>query len=80
MSNANLPNNTNLSHLSNARHPITHNLGVVDRKYIDKVRSGELGTEVRVDKAEILQTAQIVYSVLSEFHGRLFPAAYLCPP
>jgi len=56
------------------RHPITHNLGVVDRKYIDKVRSGEAeGTEVRVEKPEILETAEITYAVLSEFHNRLFP-------
>jgi len=57
------------------RHPITHNLGVVDRKYIERVRSGEAeGTEVRVEKAEILETAKITYSVLSEFHGKIFPA------
>jgi hypothetical protein len=56
------------------RHPIAHNLGVVDRKYIERVRSGEVeGTEVRVWKEEILETAQISYAVLSEFHGKLFP-------
>ena len=58
------------------RHPITHNLGVVDRKYIDRVRSGEAeGTEVRVEKEEIQETALISYGVLSELHGRLFPPA-----
>jgi hypothetical protein len=57
------------------RHPITHNLGVVDRKYIEKVRSGEAeGTEVRVEKSEILETAQITLRILSEFHDKLFPA------
>jgi hypothetical protein len=57
------------------RHPIAHNLGVVDRKYIERVRSGEAeGTEVRVEKNEILETAQITYSVLSDFHDKLFPA------
>ncbi|MBI3852620.1 MAG: hypothetical protein HY298_20375 [Verrucomicrobia bacterium] len=57
------------------RHPITHNLGVVDRKYIERVRSGEAeGKEVRVEKNEILETARITYSVLSEFHSKLFPA------
>jgi hypothetical protein len=55
------------------RHPITHNLGVIDRKYIDKVRSGELGTEVRVEKEEVLHTAQTLFSVLSQFHNKLFP-------
>lgn len=57
------------------RHPITHNLGVVDRKYIERVRSGEAeGTEVRVEKQEILETAKITHSVLSDFHSKLFPA------
>ena len=57
------------------RHPITHNLGVVDRKYIDKVRSGEAeGTEVRVEKTEILETAKITHRILSEFHNNLFPS------
>jgi hypothetical protein len=60
------------------RHPITHNLGVIDRKYIERVRSGEAeGTEVRVEKREILETAQITYAVLSKFHTTLFPPP--CP-
>jgi hypothetical protein len=63
------------------RHPITHNLGVVDRKYIERVRSGEAeGTEVRVEKNEILETAKVTYSVLSEFHSKLFPTDSNLPP
>jgi hypothetical protein len=70
-----------LDRVFHKRHPITHNLGVVDRKYIDKVRSGELeGTEVRVDKEEVLQTAQTVYLVLSEFHSKLFSLNVLPQP
>lgn len=58
------------------RHPITHNLGVVDRKYLDKARSGEAeGREVRVDKHEILETSKVTFEVLSALHKRLFPAA-----
>jgi hypothetical protein len=65
-----------LNRVFQKRHPITHNLGVVDRKYIERVRSGEAeGTEVRVEKNEIRETAQVTYSVLSEFHSKLFPAA-----
>jgi hypothetical protein len=65
-----------LNRVFQKRHPITHNLGVVDRKYIDRVRSGEAeGTEVRVEKSEIAETARITYSVLSDFHNRLFPPA-----
>jgi hypothetical protein len=58
------------------RHTITHNLGVVDRKYIEKARSGEAaGTEVRVGKMEIVEMAKITNTVLAEFHNRLFPPA-----
>jgi predicted nucleic acid-binding Zn-ribbon protein len=36
------------------RHPITHNLGVVDRKYLEKVRSGEdEGRDVHVTAIEV---------------------------
>jgi hypothetical protein len=36
------------------RHPITHNLGVVDRKFLNRVRSGEsLGRELRVLPDEV---------------------------
>jgi hypothetical protein len=65
---------SSLNRVFQKRHPITHNLGVVDRKYIERVRSGEdEGTEVRVEKNEVLETAQITYSVLSEFHLKIFP-------
>jgi hypothetical protein len=63
-----------LNRVFQKRHPITHNLGVVDRKYIERVRSGEAeGTEVRVAKEEILETAKITHAVLAEFHEKLFP-------
>jgi hypothetical protein len=66
---------TNLNRVFQKRHPITHNLGVVDRKYIDRVRSGEAeGTEVRVEKGEIEETARLTYTVLADWHNRLFPA------
>jgi hypothetical protein len=65
-----------LNRVFQRRHPITHNLCVADRKYIERVRSGEAeGTEVRVERNAILETAQVTYSVLSEFHSKLFPAA-----
>ena len=66
---------TKLDRVFQKRHPITHNLGVVDRKYIDRVRCGDAeGTEVRVEKNEILETAKITFAVLSEFHSKLFPS------
>ncbi|MBI3867434.1 MAG: hypothetical protein HY299_02800 [Verrucomicrobia bacterium] len=63
-----------LDRIFQKRHPITHNLGVVDKKYIERVRSGEAeGTEVRVEKSEIVDTARITFAVLSDLHSRLFP-------
>ena len=35
-------------------------------------------TEVRVEMNEILETAEVTYSVLSEFHRKLSPAAATC--
>jgi hypothetical protein len=55
------------------RHPITHNLGVVDRKYIATVLSAEReGRELRVTPDEINQAITISQSILSSLHGRLF--------
>jgi hypothetical protein len=56
------------------RHPITHNLGVIDRKYLDRVRNGEVeGREVRVEPEEVQQAAHVVFLVLEDLHVRLFP-------
>lgn len=56
------------------RHPITHNLGVVDRKYIATVLSAEReGRELRVTPDEIYQAITISLNILSSLHSRLFP-------
>jgi hypothetical protein len=63
-----------LSLVFEKRHPITHNLGVVDRKYLERARSGGAeGKEVRVSKQEIEEAAEICFKVLEDFHLRLFP-------
>jgi len=55
------------------RHPITHNLGVVDRKYLEKVRSGELeGRDVPVTVEEIESSMKFSSQVLQKLHSRLF--------
>ncbi len=55
------------------RHPITHNLGIVDRKYLEKVRSGGLeGRDVRVTKEEVEQAIKIAFDSLANFHHALF--------
>jgi hypothetical protein len=48
------------------RHPITHNLGVVDRKYLERAASNAAeGSEVRVTPEEILAAVGLVERVVS---------------
>lgn len=48
------------------RHPITHNLGVVDRKYLERASCGAVeGREVRVTPEEILMAITLVDRVVS---------------
>lgn len=73
-----------LGNVFDKRHPITHSLGVIDRKYLERARSGEIeGREVRVEKREVEQSAQSVFLLLEDLHLRLFPdslkAACLSP-
>lgn len=54
------------------RHPITHNLGVVDRKYLEKVRTGELeGKEVLVTQQEVQKALEVVFAVISQAYSRI---------
>jgi hypothetical protein len=63
-----------LSAIFEKRHPITHNLGVVDRRYLDRARSGELeGREVRVTGAEVGSAIEIALLVLRSAYGGRFP-------
>jgi len=58
------------------RHPITHNLGIVDRKYLEKVASGELeGRDVRVSVEEVSQTIELCLKVLNDFYPKVFTSA-----
>jgi len=55
------------------RHLITHNLGIVDRKYLDRVRSGELeGREVPIGNSEVTDVIDLCCRVLKSLHNRLF--------
>tara|TARA_R110000782_G_scaffold102483_5_gene189507 strand:+ start:11048 stop:11824 length:777 start_codon:yes stop_codon:yes gene_type:complete len=55
------------------RHPITHNLGIVDRKYLEKVRSGEAeGRDVSLDENEVLSALNDVLSLVRSTHSCLF--------
>jgi len=56
------------------RHPITHNLGIVDRKYLEKVRLGELeGRDVSVTSEEITVVIDLANEILGKLHNQLFP-------
>lgn len=55
------------------RHPITHNLGVVDRKYIERVQSSEQeGREIRVTKGDIEAAINNSLDVMRSLHKKLF--------
>ncbi|WP_155888301.1 hypothetical protein [Cupriavidus sp. WS] len=56
------------------RHPITHNLGVVDRQYISRAKSGDRhGREVRVTVDEIKDVLGHVLRTLSLVHRAMWP-------
>lgn len=56
------------------RHPITHNLGIVDRKYLERVRSGEAeGRDVALDEQEVIEALDTVLQLVSYVHRGLFP-------
>jgi hypothetical protein len=55
------------------RHPITHNLGVVDRKYLERAYEAEReGREVSVSKGEIEQAIDVCLATLARLHARAF--------
>jgi hypothetical protein len=55
------------------RHPITHNLGLVDRKYLRKAQSEELeGREVRVTTADVGRAIDLTIKVVGDAHRDLF--------
>ena len=58
------------------RHPITHNLGVIDRKYLERARSDEdEGKEILVTMPEIESATIVTMKVLAGLHSRLFQGA-----
>jgi hypothetical protein len=62
-----------LNQIFEKRHPITHNLGIVDKKYLERVRSAEReGCEIRVTKNDIRKSIQFSSDILKFIHGRLF--------
>jgi hypothetical protein len=57
------------------RYPITHNLGLVDRKYLRKVRPTELqGRDVRVTAADVSRAIESTTRMLGNVYEQAFPA------
>lgn len=55
------------------RHPVTHNLGVVDRKYLERAQAAEReGREVRVTNSEIDTLLTQVREALESVHTAIF--------
>jgi hypothetical protein len=55
------------------RHPITHNLGVVDRKYIERALAEEQeGRDVLVTEQEIQEACKLCLQLLFALHQKLW--------
>jgi hypothetical protein len=58
------------------RHPVTHNLGVVDRKYLERVQQAEReGREVRVSESEVASLLEDTLLAISDIHKALVGAS-----
>ena len=54
------------------RHPITHNLGVIDRKYMEHAKEiSREGREVRLTNNEISEILNDVYNAISLTYQKL---------
>lgn len=54
------------------RHPVTHNLGVVDRKYLERAQQAEReGREVRISEQEVAVLLEDIYSAIADIHHGL---------
>jgi hypothetical protein len=52
------------------RHPVTHNLGVVDKKYLERAQQAEQeGREVRISENEVAALLEDIYSAISDIHS-----------
>jgi hypothetical protein len=55
------------------RHPITHNLGIVDKKYIERARSAEReGREILVNVDEIESAIDFSMRIFRAVHADMF--------
>ena len=69
-----------MGHAFEKRHPITHNLGVIDRKYLQRVQAEEReGREVRITAAEIEVLLGNVEQAVARIHTSVLSASELDP-
>ena len=62
-----------LSQAFQKRHSITHNLGVIDKKYMQQARSAEKeGQEVLISEREIREVIELSKQVFASLHRRMF--------
>lgn len=62
-----------LQQIFEKRHPITHNLGIADKKYIKSAESGIFeGKHVNLSVAEVERAMELSLSVIRSLHSRLF--------
>jgi len=65
-----------LSEAFEKRHPIAHNLGVVDRKYLERAQAAEQhGRELRITPDEIQEMLAAISDALGLVHAALFTVA-----
>jgi hypothetical protein len=54
------------------RHPVTHNLGVVDKKYLERTKQNEReGREVHVSADEVANVLADIYAAITDLHQQL---------
>lgn len=62
-----------LNNVFEKRHPITHNLGIIDKRYLEKARTAEKeGRDIRVTVEEVEKAIDISTGILQNFHSKLF--------
>ncbi len=55
------------------RHPITHNLGIVDRKYLEKVSDlGVEGKDVGLSEDEVVSAIDVMLRIIRRVQSELF--------
>lgn len=65
-----------LQQIFEKRHPITHNLGIADKKYIKRAESGIFeGKHVSLSVAEVERAMALSLSVIHSLHSRLFESS-----